>query len=83
MQEMQETGGLIPESRRSPGEGKGSPLQYSYLENSRDRGASMRGCKELDMTEHATPYQQEPECTHTHTHTHTHPATTTTYLGIK
>ena len=25
--------GSIPESRRSPGEGNGSPLQYSCLEN--------------------------------------------------
>ena len=29
--------GLIPGSGRSPGEGKGSPLQYSCLENSMDR----------------------------------------------
>ena len=28
--------GLIPELGRSPGEGKGYPLQYSGLENSRD-----------------------------------------------
>ena len=25
--------GLIPGSGRSPGEGNGNPLQYSYLEN--------------------------------------------------
>ena len=31
--------GLIPESGRSPGEGKGNPLQYSCLENPMDRGA--------------------------------------------
>ena len=31
--------GLIPELRRSPGEGKGNPQQYSCLENSMDRGA--------------------------------------------
>jgi len=31
--------GLIPESGRSPGEGNDNPLQYSYLENSMDRGA--------------------------------------------
>ena len=31
--------GSIPGSRRSPGEGNGSPLQYSCLENSTDRGA--------------------------------------------
>ena len=29
----------IPGSGRSPGEGKGYPLQYSCLENSMDRGA--------------------------------------------
>ena len=29
----------IPESGRSLGEGNGSPLQYSYLENPMDRGA--------------------------------------------
>ena len=31
--------GSIPGSRRSPGEGKGNPLQCSCLENPRDRGA--------------------------------------------
>ena len=31
--------GSIPGSRRFPGEENGNPLQYSYLENSRDRGA--------------------------------------------
>ena len=31
--------GLIPGLGRSPGEGTGYPLQYSCLENSRDRGA--------------------------------------------
>ena len=32
--------GSIPGSKRSPGEGNGNPLQYSYLEkNSMDRGA--------------------------------------------
>ena len=30
--------GLIPGLRRSPGEGNGNLLQYSYLENSMDRG---------------------------------------------
>ena len=29
----------IPSLRRSPGEGNGNPLQYSYLENSMDKGA--------------------------------------------
>ena len=40
--------GLIHGLGRSPGEGKGYPLQYSGLENSMD---SPWGCKELDMTE--------------------------------
>ena len=31
--------GSIPESGRSPGEGSGSPLRYSCLENPMDRGA--------------------------------------------
>ena len=31
--------GLIPGLERSPGEGNGNPLQYSCLENPRDRGA--------------------------------------------
>ena len=40
--------GSIPGWRKSPGEGKGYPLQYSGLENSMD---SPRGLKELDTTE--------------------------------
>ena len=47
--------GLIPRSGRSPGGGHGSPLQYSCLENPRDRGAwwaVFHGVnKESDMTE--------------------------------
>ena len=39
--------GLIPGLDGSPGEGKGYPLQYSGLENSKD----YMGRKELDMTE--------------------------------
>ena len=31
--------GLIPGLGRSPGGGTGNPLQYSYLENSMDRGS--------------------------------------------
>ena len=30
--------GSIPGSGRYPGEGNGNPLQYSYLENSTNRG---------------------------------------------
>ena len=31
--------GLLPGSRRSPGEGNGNPLQYSHLRIPTDRGA--------------------------------------------
>ena len=44
----------IPRSGRSPGEGNGNLLQYSFLENSIDRGtwwATVHGVTELDRTE--------------------------------
>ena len=41
---------MIPGLERSPGEGKGYALQYSYLENF-TVGCSPWGCKELNMTE--------------------------------
>ena len=46
--------GLIPGLGRSPGEGNGYPLQYSYLENSKDgslAGYSPWDCKESDTVE--------------------------------
>ena len=47
--------GLIPESGRSPGEGRGNPLQYSCLENLHGQrnlaGYSPWDCKESDTTE--------------------------------
>ena len=48
--------GLIPGSGGSPGEGNGNSLQYSFLENSMDRGAwwapwGAWGHKESDMAE--------------------------------
>ena len=54
----------IPESERSTGGGSGNPLQYSWLENSMDRGdwqATVHWvAKEWDMTEHS--------CLHTVSH---------------
>ena len=45
---------MTPGLGRSPGEGNGNPLQYSYLGNPMDRGAwwvTVHGdAKELDMT---------------------------------
>ena len=46
--------GSIPGSGRSPGEGKGYPLQYSGLENSMDY--SPWGRKESDTTERLSLY---------------------------
>ena len=50
--------GSIRGSGKSPGEGNGSPLQYSCLENPHYQrsleGYSPWGCKELDMTERLT-----------------------------
>ena len=46
----------IPGLGRSPGEGNGSPLQYSCLKDPMGRGAwqaTVHGVTELDMTEHA------------------------------
>ena len=44
----------IPGLGRSSGEGNGTPLQYSYLENPVDRGAwwaTVHGVTESDTTE--------------------------------
>ena len=46
--------GLIPGSGRSPGGGRGNPLQYFCLENPLDRGAwraTVHGVVDLDTTE--------------------------------
>ena len=54
--------GSIPGSGRSPGEGNGNPLQYSYLENSMNIGAwqaLVHGVAESNVIEH----------THIHAHT--------------
>ena len=53
--------GLIPGSGRSPGEGNGNPLQYSWLKNPMDWGATvLEGRKKTDLTERLA---------HTETHT--------------
>ena len=58
----------IPGLGRSPREGNGTPLQYSCLENSLDRGSmgSQRDGHDWVTNRHALSH------THTHTHTHTH-----------
>ena len=51
---MQETWVRSLDRENSPGEGNGYPLQYSCLENPKDRGAwqaTLWGCIESDMTE--------------------------------
>ena len=50
-----EDSGSVPRLGRSPAEGKGNPLWYSWLENSIDSRTwtSPWGHKGSDMTEHA------------------------------
>ena len=59
--------GLISGSGRTAGEGNGSPLQYSCLENSMDREAWQ-----------ATVYRVTKSWTRPSTHAHTHTTATTT-----
>ena len=56
--------GSIPGSGRSPGGGRGNPLQYSCLENSMDRGA-------WQATVHGVA-KSRTRLSDSHTHTHTH-----------
>ena len=45
--------GSIPDSRRSPGEGNGNPVQYSCLGNPMERGprgATVHGVAKSDTT---------------------------------
>ena len=57
--------GLIRGSGRSSGEGNGSPLQYSCLDNPTDRGALQTtvhgGLKKSDTTEHAYMFMVRTE----------------------
>ena len=56
--------GLILGSARSPGVGNGNPLQYSCLENPRDRGvwwAAIYGVTESDTTEATWQQQQQQQ----------------------
>ena len=65
--------GLIPGSGRSPGAGHGNPLQYSWLENSMDRGALwatvhriMKGLTQVKrVSMHTSSWKlTSPEATH-------------------
>ena len=53
--------GFIPGSGRSPGGRHGNPLQYSFLENSMDRGAGQ-------TTVHGVEKNHTSEPTQTHMH---------------
>ena len=54
--------GSVPRSGRSPGGGNSSPLQYSCLENTMDRGAwwaTIHGVTESDMTERLSIFKED------------------------
>ena len=57
--------GLIPGSGRSPEVGNGNPLQYSCLENSKDKGAWW-------AIVHNVAERHNWACSRTQTYTHTH-----------
>ena len=57
----------------NPGEGHGTPLQYSCLKNPMDRGAWQATVHGVQRVRHSYI------CMYTHTHTHTH---THTYISI-
>ena len=50
----------IPGSRRSPGEGNGNPLQFSYLENSMDRGVWWATIQEVTVGQFSSVAQSCP-----------------------
>ena len=66
--------GSIPGSGRSPEVGNGNPLQYSCLENSKDRGAWWAIVHKV-----AERHNWACSCTQTHRHTHTHKHTQKSY----
>ena len=68
--------GSIPELGRSPGEGKGYPLQYSGLGNSMDCRVSPWGRKELDTTEQLS-------LSNMYIHTHTQIAHTQKFFNVQ
>ena len=51
--------GSIPGSGRSPGEGNGNPLQYSYLGNPMDRGVLRLQCMGSQRVKHDLPTKQQ------------------------
>ena len=51
--------GLLPEAGRSPGEGNGSPLQYSCLGNPMNRGAWQARVHRVTKESVVTSYKQQ------------------------
>ena len=64
--------GLIPGSGRCPGEGNGSPLQYSWLGNPMDKGAWQATVHGVARVEHDWLSSRARMHTHTHTHARSH-----------
>ena len=64
--------GFEPWSGISPGEGNGNSFQYSCLENSMDRGASVATVHRVTKSQtEMSVHVHTCVCTHIHVHTHT------------
>ena len=57
--------GSIPGSRKSPGEGNGYPLQYTWLENATDRGAWQTTVHRVSKESNTTVTKQQHKWTMT------------------
>ena len=57
--------GSVPGSGRSPGEGNGNPLQYSCLENPKDRGHSFPYGKLQSIGSHRVAHEWSGRSMHT------------------
>ena len=62
--------GSVSAARRSPGEGKGYPLQYSGLENPMDNGMILNNPVLSAWQTTVRGGHEQSDAAHTHTHTH-------------
>ena len=74
---------LIPGLGRAPGVGNSNSLQYSHLENSRDRGAWQAMESQTRLRDEACTRVHSHVYTHTHAHTHPYACEIDQMVGTK